>query len=114
MPTRSSKGGRHTGRWSKVSDSYYTKSTRSSRPVNLIDPYRRLSIAVIEHAVTEYKRLNAELDGGLVSKDRLREIGKKMESIEKEVSWQDNPWADYAGLDGTVLLNGLKKRLGLN
>ena len=80
-----------------------------------MDPYKRLAVAVLENAVTEYRRAHEEYstESALVTDERRAEMLDRMECIEAELSWRSNPWADYSGLDGRMICEALKRRLGI-
>jgi hypothetical protein len=111
VPTRSSKAERHTGKWSRVSKN---RPPRSQRLQNLMDPYKRLAVAVLESAVIEYQKAHRESLGGghaPVTAERRDKMEGRMVEIEKELTCPLNPWVDYSGLDGQVLFEALKKKL---
>ena len=79
-----------------------TKAGMSSSPRNLMDPYMRLSCAVIASAGKEYRAIVAR--GGVMAP-------QEVQSIRDELLDPCNPFMRYTGYDPEILLDSLESDL---
>ena len=85
-------------------------SNRTGKWGNMLDPYARLCCGVLHQAVQEYHALTETMMRDDEDAEDREEVERKIEMIRQELLYERNPFMEYSGLDGKIIVAALDKR----